>query len=91
MPHSKGDLDDAVAIRPPQPIAICGDFDWHHSAAFHHCLRQQLPPPSEQLVAVDIVAPRHNRHRRTGRLRLRHHLALQRFGILPTLRLLGVH
>jgi hypothetical protein len=51
---------------------------------------KQLPPPSEQLVAVHIVTPRHDRHRRTGRLRFRHHLALQRFGILSTLRLLSV-
>jgi hypothetical protein len=90
-PTAKGDLDDAVAIRPPRPIDIHDDFDWHHGAAFHRRLRQQLPPPSEQLVAVHIVTPRHDRHRRTGRLRFRHHLALQRFGILSTLRLLSVH
>ena len=37
------------------------------------------------------MAPRYDRHRDPRRLRLRHHLALQRFGILPTLRPLGVH
>jgi hypothetical protein len=92
---AKYNLDDAIAIRPPQLITIRGDFDWHHCAAFHHRLRQQLPPPPEQLVAVHIVAPRHNRHRGSGHLRLRHHLTLQCFRILSTLRrsrlLLSVH
>src|SRR5215469_14328859 len=59
-PTAKHNLDDAVAIRPPRPIAIGGNFDWHHRTAFHRRLRQQLPPPSEQLVAVHIVTPRHD-------------------------------
>jgi hypothetical protein len=80
----------ALAIRPPRPTAIRStvirrDLDRHHCAAFDPCLRQQLSPPSEQLVAVHIMTPRHDRYRRPQRLRLRHHLALQRFGILSTL------
>ena len=104
-PTDKRDLDDALAIRPPRPTvirstairstAIRRDLDWYHGAAFDHCLRQQLSSPSEQLVAVHIVTPRHDRHRGTRHLRLCHHLALQRFTILSTLRrarlLLSVH
>jgi hypothetical protein len=78
--------DDALAIRPPRPTVIRRDLDRHHCAAFDHCFRQQLPPPSEQLVAVHIMTSRHDRHRRSRRLRLRHHLALQPFRILSTLR-----
>ena len=56
---AKCDLDDALAFRPPRPTvtsstAIRRDLDRHHCAAFDHCFRQQLPPPSEQLVAVHI-------------------------------------
>src|SRR5689334_8077315 len=83
---AKRDLDNPFAIRPPRPVAIRRDLDRHHCAALDRCFRQQLPPPSEQLVAVHIMPPRHDRHRRTGHLRLCHHLALQRFGILTTLR-----
>jgi hypothetical protein len=94
-PTPKRDLNDALAIGPPRPTVIRRDLDRHHCAAFDHCFRQQLPPPSEQLVAVHIMTSRHGRHRRPRRLRLRHHLALQRFRILSTLRqarlLLGVH
>ena len=94
-PAAKRDLDDALAIRSPRPIAIRRDLNWHHCVAFDLCFWQQLPPPSEQLVAVHIVTSRHDRHRRSGPLRLRHHLAFLRFGILPTLRrarlLLSVH
>ena len=94
-PTPKRDLDDALANRPPRPTAVRRDRDRHHGAAFDHCFRQQLPPPSEQLVAVHIMMSRHDRHRRSRRLRLRHHLALQRFRILSTLRrarlLLSVH
>ena len=75
-PTAKRYLDDALALRPPRPAAIRRDRDWHHCAAFHCCLRQQLPPPSEQLVAVHIMAPRHDRHRCARCQRLRHHLAL---------------
>jgi hypothetical protein len=90
-PTPKPHLDDALAIRPPQPTvirstAIRRDLDRHHGAAFDHCFRQQLPPPSEQLVAVHIMTSRHDRHRRPPRPRLRHQLALQRFRILSTLR-----
>src|SRR5690348_3236435 len=92
---AKYDLNDAVAVGAPRPIAIRRDCDWDHRAAFDHRLRQQLTPPSEQLIAVHIVAPRHDRHRRTGHLRLRHHLALQCLRILSTLGrarlLLSVH
>jgi hypothetical protein len=88
-------LVPGLAIRAPRPTAIRRDRHRHHCAAFDHRLRQQLPPPSEQLVAVHIMTPRHDRHRRPRRQRLCHHLALQRFGILPTLRrarlLLSVH
>ena len=50
-------------------------------------LRQQLLHGS----TLDWEVWLRERTRRTGRLRLRHHLALQRFGILSTLRLLSVH
>jgi len=95
VPTAKSYLDDAIAIRPPRPSAIRRDRDWHHCAAIDRRLRQQLSPPSEQLVAVHIMTPRHDRHRCPWRLRLRHHLALQRFRILSTLRrarlVLSVH
>src|SRR5580704_371886 len=63
---AKYDLNDAVAVGAPRPIAIRRDCDWDHRAAFDHRLRQQLPPPSEQLIAVHIVAPRHDRHDAPG-------------------------
>jgi hypothetical protein len=59
---AKRNLDNPLAIRPPRPIAIRRDRKWHHCAAFDRCFRQQLPPPSEQLVAVHIVTSRHDRH-----------------------------
>ena len=92
---AKRNLDNPLAIRPPRPSSISRDRDRQHGAALDRCFRQQLAPPSEQLVAVHIVAPRHYRHRRSGHLRFRHQLALQRFRILPTLcctrPLLSVH
>src|SRR5262249_16883323 len=80
-PPPKPNSTDAPAIRPPRPPIISRDLDRHHAAAFDDRLRQQLPPPSEQLVAVHIMTPRHHRYRRPGQQRLRHHLPLQRFRI----------
>src|SRR5205814_5515446 len=49
-PTPKRDLDNALAIRPPRPTVIRRDLDRHHGTAVDPCFRQQLPPPSEQLV-----------------------------------------
>src|SRR5215467_15474985 len=43
-PTAKHNLDDTVAIRPPRPVAIGGDFNWHP-------LRRFPPPPSATAAA----------------------------------------
>jgi len=56
---TKRDLDDALTIRLPRSAVIRRDLNRHHRAAVDHRLWQQLPPPLEQLVAVHVMAPRH--------------------------------
>src|SRR4051812_42017853 len=54
----------AFVFTPKHGSVIRRDLDRHHGAASDCCFRQQLPPPSEQLVAVHIMAARHGRDRR---------------------------
>ncbi len=63
-------MDNAVAREEPsargrQPASL--------GVAFRLAI---LPPPREHLVGIDVVAPRHNRHRNPGLTALRDDLAL---------------
>jgi hypothetical protein len=61
--------------RPSAPARAERPRSFRDQDAFDHCLRQQLSPPSEQLVAVHIMAPAPRSIPTPRRLRLRHHLA----------------
>src|SRR5213082_3919898 len=83
-------LDKPSSLHPTparERLRLRHNLDRHHRAALGlhtRFLRQQLPPPFEQLVGVHIMPPRHDRHRRAGLERLRHHLSLELFRPIST-------
>src|SRR4051812_44584242 len=68
------------------------DLDRQQLYPGYPCRSGELSSPAKELVGVDVVPPRRDRHRRIRLERLRHQLTLQRFRPPPTLatRFLGV-
>jgi hypothetical protein len=79
--------DRLLAQQLKDPASRLGEIDLRIASLEGSAERED--DPADLLPDLPMTPAGH--HRRTGHLRLRHHLALQCFGILPTLRLLSVH